>query len=298
MPLTDEERAKKKAEAEQLAHNLDETSKLATAKFESAVIKYISSGERVKGLHVTQVAKDCPRHSAWEYADGVSVDDESSETLDERSAIVFLVGRKVHEPAATDIHELELEFDYNGLVLHGTLDEAVFTDERVSIFDKKTTRYLPDSERSHHRSQVGDYAVMVNSARLYGYCKKCKRAKLTNKAKIEFETSKDGHDHDIVEEKVDFTDKEYFGAVTYINVGESKSMWAPYVKSFAFKISVADSRHVLEGRLAQIKDFETGGIPPESVYGWECAICPYWAPCRMLDAGEANWKAYMPKQSR
>jgi len=305
LPQTEEEKieqaAKKREEAQKLKEDLAGVKIRSESRYSASLIKFLNGGERTKGVvHVTQTSKDCPREAAWEYQDDV-ISDDTVEQLDERTMIAFYVGKRMHETQLTDTHEFALEYKHGDITLHGTLDEALVSKYKIEIYDKKSVKYMnTHMPYQNHKEQINAYAMMLFEAKKQIWCIKCNKSLVTNveNSTITLSCITPEDSHEMREQKVNFTDREYFGSVIYINVGEAKSIWEHLVVSFPFKVSIPDTKHRIDGILDQISNYVKTGIPPKCVHGWSCGKSQYWQASVMLDAGEANWKRFLPRGSK
>jgi len=100
---------------------------------------------RKPGLHVSDLAKDCLRCSWFRLRLG---DFQNPYTM-----LTFWKGRKLHETALFEHHELELEWRD----IHGTIDEY----EDGALLDKKTTTKLPERLPDEYRRQIEYYTVLL-----------------------------------------------------------------------------------------------------------------------------------------
>lgn len=292
MTLTEAEKAQKAADKD----TLEDVKKYAEARFITSIVNYMDSRPRTQGLHVSNLVYPSLRKGYFEYLDQLKGESgKNSAGSTEEKLLTLFIGQKFHEEPLTTNHELEMEYKIIGAPsVHGTLDDAVMTRSRVIIIDKKTQKTtkkfgLPDYAKQNHVAQVEFYAAMLRAAKFIASCKQCNRSWLLN---FKPETCNVCGTAGIltVSDAPSFEGREFFGVVVYIGVGETRE-----IKGISFKIDVEKATMYLNEKLIALgKALETG-VPPPSVYGWWDEYSPkFYIASRMLDAGEANWRDYLP----
>ncbi len=223
--------------------NEEEIAEEINKQFHDGVRKWMADENSKRDMsyfHVSSFVYKCKRKVWYEakYSDKVP-------PLDDASISRMWIGTKLHETPVSDLHEVPVWYEFDGVKLGGRIDEIMKVDGKTFIIDKKFVNYIPRTPNDHYIEQVKFYAALyrLNTGTL-----------------------------------VDGIGIHYYKPTVSYKDEDQKMREKTFVR-FVDEEEILKFEKYIEEMLKDIDYSLKNDVLPEPMASWYCEHCPFMASC-------------------